>query len=109
MFREEKESKAHNPIDFDKRSEHNHECGPEILLTADEVITEQDEGCYGNIELLHLDTVQKFMSAKPVDQHLLPRGEHVMSDGAVEQEGERDEPQQHPQPHRRDGERAYHQ
>ena len=104
VAREEEKGKTHDAVKLDERAEHDQEGCPEVAFLADQIIAAHDNGCDGNVELLHLDGVEQLMGAEPEDDDLLPVGEEVVSYSHIQTECERHEPQQHTQPYGWQGE-----
>ena len=104
VAREEEEGEPHDAVELDECAKHDEESCPEVALLTDEVIAAHDNGGDGNVELLHLDGIKQLVGAEPEDDHLLPAREEIVAHGDVEGEREGYEPQEHAQPHRRQGE-----
>ena len=104
MLGEQEEGQAQDAVDLYKRAEHDEERRPEVLFALYQVVRQQDGGRHGNVELLHEERRQHLVGAEPEDEHLLVLRELRPPDGPVEEDGQRDAPQQHAQPLGHDGE-----
>ena len=104
MTGEEEKGESHDAVELDEGADHDEAGCPEVALTTDEVVAGHDDGGDGDVELLHLDGIEQLVGTEPEDEHLLPAGEEAVTDGDIEEQREGHEPQEHAQPHGRDGE-----